>query len=295
MNKHLKEKLIKYGLLTAAVSSIVIVFAIIITIFYMGHSALFDWLAHGFGMKWFPAPNDSPDGLYGILPFMWGSIYVGIGAIAIGSAVGIPCAIYLSEFADEKFRNFVKPCLEMLNGFPSIILGLIGYTLIVTLLIRYTGQYTVGMLAGWIILAIMAIPTIVSVSEDSIKRVPHELREASLGIGATKWQTTLHVLLPSAKSGIVAAVLLALGEAIGEVMAISYVMGMPAVADISLSPFAKSGVLPSILLTATENNYGTDGPWWHSLFGAAIVLFVICALLNLAVRAVMRKSGNKKS
>jgi phosphate transport system permease protein len=291
--KVLKEKLIKNFLLVGAVSSIGIVFFIMAIIVYVGYPQIFDWLTHGFGMKWLTDYGDA--GEYGITPFIFSTVYVGVGAIALATAIGIPCGIYLAEFANSKIRNIIKPSLEMLTGFPSVIIGLIGFTLVVGLLVRYTGQTSVSVVAGWIVLAIMALPTIATITEDAVRRVPNELREASLGIGATKWQTTVRVLIPSAKQGIIASILLGLGEAIGEVMAVYYVMlltlpGPP----ITLDPFVNSSVMTSLLLKVTSNEYGTDSRWWHAIFGVAFVLFVICAVLNIMVRKITANKNDEK-
>jgi phosphate ABC transporter permease protein PstC len=293
-SKHFKEQLIKYSLLACAASSIIIVLGIVILITSLGYPQVIDWFSHGFGFHWMASTGN--DGSYGILGHMWGTIYVAIGAVAIGSAIGIPCGIYLAEFAKSKLRNTIKPTLEMLAGFPSIVIGLIGITVVVRTITVATGQNTVNTMAGWIVLAIIAVPTIASVSEDAIRRVPHELREASLGIGATKWQTTTRVLIPSAKSGIMAAILLALGEAIGEVMAVYYVMGNISTPQISLSPFSKSSVLTALLLNGVNPEYTTGDQAYAALFGVAVILFIICALLNIGVKIITKgggKIGNK--
>jgi phosphate transport system permease protein len=290
-NKVLKEKIIKYLLLAGAFTSIGLVFLIIAEMIAIGYPQVIDWFTNGFGMKWIALAEEA--GEYGIVPFIFSTLYVGAGAIAIATAVGLPTAIYLAEFANSKLRNIIKPSLEMLTGFPSIVIGLIGATLVVGFLTRYTGESAVGVAAGWIVLAIMAVPTIASVSEDAIRAVSPELKEASLGLGATQWQTTLKVLLPSAKSGIVAAIILALGGAIGEVMAVYYVMGLVMPPPITLNPFVNSSVLTSLLIKVTDNEYGESGAWWRAIFAAAFMLFLICAILNLLVRRILSKSKQK--
>ncbi|MCW4025005.1 MAG: phosphate ABC transporter permease subunit PstC [Candidatus Bathyarchaeota archaeon] len=278
----------KYILFACAASSILIVFSILGIILSIGYSQLIDWFANGFGMVWFPDYGNA--GEYGIIPYIFSTVYVGVGAIAFAAIIGIPCAIYLSEFAGSKFRNLVKPSLEMLTGFPSIIIGYIGFALLVPLLTRYSGQPFVSTLAGWILLGIMALPIITTVSEDAIRRVPNDLREASLGVGATKWQTTIKVLLPSAKPGILASVLLGLGEAIGEVMAISMIMPVVYGPTITLNPFTKTCVLTPLILQITDNEIGTTGNnFWYAIGGVAFILFVMCALLNIAIRFLTKK------
>ncbi|MCW4005177.1 MAG: phosphate ABC transporter permease subunit PstC [Candidatus Bathyarchaeota archaeon] len=291
----LKEKIVKIGLLACAVSSIAIVLIILSEILANGIPQLIDWMTNGFGMKWVPHIGD--EGVYGIIPYMYWTLYIGIAAMLIATAIGLPCAIYLSEFASSKIRNLIKPSLEMLSGFPSIILGLIGATIVLVTLQRYiTWAPKVQAIAAFIVLGIMAIPTISTVSEDAIKVVPNELREAAYGLGATKWQTTRKVLLPYAKSGILASIILALGAAIGEVMAIYFILGVKQPGpDITLSPFTDPSVLTSLLLTAAESDFGLDGEFGHAVFGIAFVLFVICAILNIVTRIIVSgsKSGEK--
>lgn len=298
-NKHLsvkllKEKIIKYLLLLAALSSIVIVFSIIAEVVYMGYPQIIEWFAHGFGMEWIPSSEETTSGTYGIIPFIFSTVYVGVGSMVIGTGIGLPCAIYLSEFADSKLRNLVKPALEVLTGFPSVIIGLIGLTLVASAINGYLGYPGLGVLAAWIVLGVMSLPTIASVSEDSLRAVPNELREASLGLGATKWQTVTRVLLPAAKSGILASLMLALGAAMGETMAVIMVIGdtLPS-PSITLDPHVMSNVLTSIISAGSKPD-ASSGEWWHAIFAAAFILFIIVAALNLGTRLILSRNKDPK-
>jgi len=198
----------------------------------------------------------------------------------------------LAEFANARLRNIIKPALEMLTGFPSVVIGVVGYTVVCLAIVEYlhSPEYTV--LAAWIVLGVMSLPTIASVSEDSLRAVPNDLKEASLALGATRWQTMVRVMIPSAASGIMASFLLALGMSTGETMAVSLVIGnaLPA-PPITLNPLVKSNVLTALIALRSqgENTYGS--PEWNAIFAAGFVLFLITAAMNLMVRAVMARRG----
>jgi phosphate transport system permease protein len=275
--KMLEENLIKAVLFLCAISSIGIVFFIVGYMFWLGYPDIANWL--GFGFK-------------GMIPLMYNTLYVGIGGTLLGAAIGIPCAIYLAEFADMRIRNMVKPTLEVLNGFPSVVLGMVGYALVCFTIQRYTGGPIIGsfycILAAWIVLGIMSLPLIASVSEDSLRAVPQDQREASLGLGATKWQTTLRVLVPGAMSGIMTALLLALGNAIGETMAVLAVIGMETPPPVSLNPLVSSNVITATIASGyQEISWGS--PEFDFLFAAGFVLFLMTMLLNLATRRILKQ------
>lgn len=284
--RNLKEKIIEKALLLCALSSIGIVLFIVFSLAIEGFPAVSRWCAHGFGMTWMPTA-----GQFGIIPYIFSTIYVGLGATLLSAIIGIPCAIYLAEFADPKLRNMIKPSLEMLTGLPSVVIGLFGFLLIVTLINRYTGGGT-GVLAAWITLGIMILPHIVSISEDAIRAVPQEFREAALALGATKWQTTINVLLPVAKPGIIAAILLALGSAMGETMAVIMVVGSRITPPITLDPLQSSNVMTSLI--AQEYAEIVRGELhWQSLFGVGFVLFVIVGVLNVLTYKLVKRGFKK--
>ena len=286
--RNIRERLIEKILLFCAVSSIGIVLFMVFSVAVEGFPAVIGWLANGFGMTWMPT-----EGQFGIVPYIFSTLYVGAGAMILSAAIGIPCAIYLAEFADPRLRNMIKPSLEMLTGLPSVVLGLFGFILIVTMIARYTGGGT-GVLAAWIILAIMSLPHIASISEDAIRAVPADLREASLALGATKWQTTAKVLLPVAKSGILAALLLALGNAVGETMAVIMVIGSRLTPPISFDPIQSSNVMTSMIAGEyAEVTWG--GTHWQALFGVGFILFVMVGILNILTRRIVSGKSSKRS
>jgi phosphate transport system permease protein len=287
ISSKLIDKIVAKVFFACAVSSIIIVVLIFFYVFSGGFSTLIDWVTTGFGMDWNGNP---PNKMFGIIPGMFYTFYVGIGATAFAAVIGIPCAIYLAEYANLKFRNVIKPSLEVLTSLPSVVVGLVGAVLVVG---SIKGIFNVsngsGVFAAWIVLFIMCLPLIASISEDAICAVPSEQKEASLALGATKWQTTLKVSLPGAKSGILAAVVLAMGSAIGETMAVWMVMGgtpgqspAPSLTYV----FGTSEIIPTIIARGLngENGVTPMGP----LLAAGAMLFVIVGLLNIAIRQISK-------
>ncbi|MEA2076320.1 MAG: phosphate ABC transporter permease subunit PstC [Euryarchaeota archaeon] len=277
------EKIIERLLFICALSSIFIVFFIIAFILKEGLPALALGTDFFFGMTWWPK-----HGQFGILPTVVSTFIVGIGALAIAASIGIPAAVYLAEISPKWLRNIIKPSVEMLVGIPSIVLGFFGLTVLVVFIRDSFGGYGECILAGWIILAIMTLPHVISISEDSIRAVPKAYKEASLALGATHWETVKRVILPNARSGILASMVLGMGNAIGETMAVLMVIGNPNI------PWIPSSVLePVRVLTSTiviEHSYVAWGSMHqHALFALGVVLFVIVAILNAVTTAVIRK------
>lgn len=185
------------------------------------------------GTEWYPTATPSP--IFGILPLLYGTLWVSFFAILIALPFGLSVAIYMSEVANPKIRNILKPIIELLNGIPSVVYGFFGLAVIVPLL-QNTFDLPVGEsgLAGSIILAIMALPTIITVAEDAMSNCPRSMREASLALGSTQWQTIYKVVIPSSISGITSGVVLGIGRAIGETMAVLMVTGNAAVIPTSI-------------------------------------------------------------
>ena len=289
--KLFKERFIKTIMFLCAASSIGVIFFIVFSVVQEGYPQIVDWFAHGFGMTW----NPGPYGPYGITPLIFSTLYVGLGGALVAAAIGLPCAVYLTEFANTKLRNVVKPALEMLTGFPSVVIGVVGFTVVCLFLRDYLGGTGYSVLAAWIVLGVMCLPTIASVSEDALRAVPQDLKEASLALGATKWQTTLRVLLPVAAPGIMAAFLLALGNATGETMAVIWVIGnvFPA-PQITLNPYVPSNVLTALIANRAQGDSTYGSAEWNAIFAAAFVLFLLTAAMNLAVRAVMARRGKDR-
>jgi len=256
-------------------------------LFYNGYPAfvqigLQDFL---FGLDW--NPTGSPPS-YGILSLIVGTILVMIGAMVLAVPLGIASAIFISELAGPRLRTIIKPAVELLAGIPSVVYGFFGLV-VLTNWIRVSFDVPTGetWLAGSILLGIMALPTIVSVSEDAINAVPREYKEGSLAIGATGWQTISKVIIPSALSGITAAVILGIGRAIGETMAVLMVTGNAAVV-----PEPIWNVLSPIrTLTATLGIETGEVPigslHYNALFAIAVVLLIITLIINLSATFIL--------
>jgi len=246
------------------------------------------------GATWAPTAVEP---LYGIFPLIVGTLLVTIGAMVFAVPLSIGCAIYISELASPRVKQVLKPAVELLAGIPSVVYGFFGL-IVLTSFIRVTFDLPTGetWLAASVLLGIMALPTIISVSEDAISSVPHEYKEGSLAIGATRWQTISLVLVPAALSGIAAAIILGVGRAIGETMAVLMVAG-----NAAIIPEPIWNILsPLRTLTATlgiemgEVSVGSDH--YRALFGVAVVLLIITLIINLIAAAILRhlKEGRKR-
>jgi phosphate transport system permease protein len=234
------------------------------------------------GTAWYPTAEPSPQ--FGILALIIGSLVVTLGAIFVALPVGLAGAVYLSEVAHPAIRTWLKPTIEILAGIPSVVFGFFGLVVLVPFIQRLF-HLNVGEtgLAGIIMLAIMALPTVVSVSEDALNAVPRSYREASLALGATRWQTIHRVVVPAALSGITAAAMLGVGRAVGETMVVLMVTGNAAQIPTSL-------LVPLRTLTATIAAELGEAPQggihYEALFAIGIVLFVITFVINLVADVV---------
>lgn len=237
------------------------------------------------GEEWYPTTE--PVASYGILPLILGTLWVSLGAILIAVPFGLATAIFMAEIASRRLRNFLKPIIELLASIPSVVYGFFGLVILVPL-IQQIFKLDVGetALAGSIILGIMALPTIISVSEDAIQTTPRSLKEASLALGANKWQTITRVIIPYSKSGITAAVILGIGRAVGETMAVLMVTG-------------NAGVIPHTFLQPVRTIPATiaaelgeapfGGTHYKALFALAIVLFIITFAINMTVEYIKKR------
>jgi phosphate transport system permease protein len=231
------------------------------------------------GREWYP--TSSPVAEFGILPIILGTLLVSLGAILLALPIGLITAIYMSEIASERFRRILKPVIELLAGIPSVVYGFFGLVILVPL-IQQTFGLPVGetALAGSIILAIMALPTIITISEDALRTTPQSLKEASLALGATRWQTMLRVVVPYAKSGITAASILGIGRAVGETMAVLMVTGNASVMPHTFLQPVRT-IPATIAAELGEAPFG--GPHFKALFALGIILFLITMVFNLTV------------
>jgi phosphate transport system permease protein len=241
------------------------------------------------GAKWYPTSTPAVE--LGALPLILGTLLISLIAILIAMPIGMATAIYLAEVADVTTRRILKPAIEILAGIPSVVYGFFGLTIVVPLL-KSSFQLPVGetALAGSIILAIMALPTIITVSEDAIRNTPSQMKEASLALGASRWQTIKYVVLPYSSSGITAAIILGIGRAIGETMAVLMVTGNAAVIPHSLVEPART--IPATI-AAELGEASQGGIHYKALFTLGCILFFITLTINLWMEYISRKNRAK--
>lgn len=241
------------------------------------------------GHEWMPTATPSP--LFGVLPLILGTLLVSFVAILIALPLGLGVAIYLSELAGETTRKFMKPTIELLAGIPSVVYGFFGLVVLVPI-VQKTFELQVGetALSGSLILAIMALPTIITVAEDAMRNTPKAMREASLALGASHWQTIYKVVIPYAASGISAAVVLGIGRAIGETMAVLMVTGNAAVIPHSLFDSVRT-IPASIAAELGESPAG--GAHYQALFLLGCILFIITLVISITAESLSKNQPNK--
>lgn len=241
------------------------------------------------GTEWIPTAT--PAAQFGVLPLILGTLLVSIFAIIIALPLGLGVAVYLSELAGEKMRRLLKPAIELLAGIPSVVYGFFGLVVLVPL-VQKTFGLAVGETAftGSVILAIMALPTIITVAEDAMRNTPRAMREASLALGATNWQTIYKVVVPYAASGISAAVVLGIGRAIGETMAVLMVTGNAAVMPHSL--FDPVRTIPATI-AAELGEAPAGGTHYQALFMLGCILFVITLIISISAEVISKRQPNK--
>lgn len=234
------------------------------------------------------SPSFSPDDKHpGALVFIVGSLAVTLFAICVGGPLGIAVGIFLSQLAPKRVANLMKPAIEVLVGIPSVVYGWLGLVLLVPFIRNVTHSATgFGLLAAGIVLSIMILPTVISLSEDALHTVHVSLKEGSMALGATRWQTIWNVLLPAARSGLTVALILGIARAIGEALAVQMVIG-------NSTSLAKGFLAPTASLTTeivTDMGSAPEGSvLYHSLFSMALLLLIISMGLILAVRVAARR------
>lgn len=233
-----------------------------------------------FGTTWRPS-----NGFFGIFPMIVGSIYVTAGAIAIGVPVGIMTALYLAMFCPPKVYKIFKPAIELLAGIPSVVYGFFGMVMIVPMIRETLGGNGSSMLAASILLGIMILPTIINVSESAIRAVPDSYYEGGRALGSSHERTAFTVMLPAAKSGVLAAVILGIGRAIGETMAVIMVAGNQA----RMPKGLLAGVRTMTANIVIEMGYAAE-LHREALIGTAVVLFVFILIINMLFSVINRKS-----
>lgn len=292
MSKLKQRKIVEGGveklLLMCAMVSILTIIFITIFIFSAGlplfeEVSIIEFL---FSDRWRPTDDDNPG--FGILAFIVSSILVTVGALAIGVPIGLASAIHLAELAGDRFARFLKSIVEILAGIPSVVYGFFGTVLLAPLNRMLFGGTGFNILSAAVILAIMILPTIISLSEVSIKSVPKELKAASLALGASHWQTIIKVILPAASSGIIAAIVLGTGRAVGETMAVLMVAG-----NAPMMPEAVTSMVRTLTMSIAGDMGYAAGIHRTALFTTSIVLFVFVMALNIIIKIMTRKGRTK--
>jgi phosphate transport system permease protein len=241
-----------------------------------------------FGTKWYPV-SEPPT--FGIMPFFVATLWITLVSTAIAVPVGVGCAAYLAEIAPAKIRETVKPIVELLAGIPSVVMGFIGLMLL-SPLVQSMFNLNTGLsgLTAAIMLSMMSLPIIVSVSEDALRAVPREFREAAYALGATKWETIRHVCIPGALSGIAAAVMLGVGRAIGETMTVLMVAG--GALAVPYSPTEPMMPMTAAIASGIGNAV-RGGLQYQALFAIGLIIFVMTLSVNLIADRVLERQKRK--
>ena len=287
LTNRLSEFIIEKIIFILGMTAIVILALIFIFLVSSGFSVFQDVSLKDFltGRFWYP---NSVNPQFGILPLILGSLWVTAGAILISVPIGVGCAIFIAEVAPPKTRTTLKVIIEFLSAIPSVVLGFIGIVVLsnwVRLSFNLSSGFT--LLTGSILVAFMAMPTIISISDDAISSLPKEYREASLALGATRLETIFHVLVPAASSGIIAGVMLGIGRAVGETMTVMMVTGNAARIPTSL---LQSGRTMTATIAAEMGDTVRQSTHYHSLFAIGIVLLIMTSGINLVADYVLRRA-----
>lgn len=275
------EKVARTTLLAVACSAILSLLLIAVFILKEGVPFLVSYgpVRFLFDSKWDPAA-----GLFGIYPMIVASVWVTLGAMLIGAPLGVAGAVFLNEFAPRAVMRVVKPTIELLAAIPSVVYGFLGVMVMAPLIRSELGGPGLSLLGAAVILGVMVLPTIISISVDALGSVPNTYREGALALGATRWQSVHLVTVKAARSGIIASIILAMGRAIGETMAVIMVAGNA----VKLPNSALDSVRTLTANIALEMGFAT-GRHRQALFATGVVLFVIVMILNAAAMAAMRR------
>ncbi|CAN5526081.1 phosphate ABC transporter permease subunit PstC [soil metagenome] len=291
--RHWGEWIIEKLIQVAGLSTILIIALIFFFLLREGLPAFFKVPLHTLlGSRWYPIEN-----LFGLLPLLVGSLLVTVGAVVIAVPLGLVTAIYMGEIAPRWQREILKPLIEMLAGIPSIVLGFLGWVVLAPLIQQAGAPTGLTAFTGSIILAYMSLPTIISISEDALYAVPKEYRDGALAIGATQWQTIWRVVVPAARSGIVIAIMLGIGRAIGETMAVLMVTGNAAnVPALGFGMFFQPVRTMTATIAAEMGEVANGSVHYNTLFAIGILLFVITFGINsLAGRLVGTQGKRRRS
>jgi phosphate transport system permease protein len=287
------ERVIVNALFVCAVLSIAVTVGIVAVLLvdaveFFRDSSLVEFLT---GTVWAPGQGSGEGGQYGVLPLINGTLMIGLGAIAVGLPLGVLTAIYLSEYANPRVRGVLKPTLEILAGIPTVIVGYFALQFITPSLLRpIFGEervFVFNAAAGAIAVGLMILPIIASISEDAMRSVPSSLREAAFGLGSTKRQVSLRVVVPAALSGIAASVILAFSRAVGETMAVTIAAGNSP--KITFNYFTSIQTLTAAIAQTVSGEAAAGTVRYNALFALGLTLFVITLVMNLISARIVRR------
>jgi phosphate ABC transporter permease protein PstC len=280
------ERIIEFLLVISAFASVIILGLIFVFLFREGIPAFREIpLAEFFLGKIWQVQAVQPR--YGILPLLAGTTLVTVGAMVIATPLSLMCSVYVAEVASSTLKELTKPFIELLAGIPSVVYGFVALTVLADITHQLTGSvYRLNALNGALILAVMVAPTIISIAEDAITSVPREYREAAYALGADKWETTSKVVFPSALSGIMVAVMLGLGRAIGETMAVLMATGNAPLLTFDILSSVQT-MTAVIAIEMGEVTFGSTH--FHSLFAIGLVLLVITFFVNMAAEVLLSR------
>jgi phosphate transport system permease protein len=290
--RRLGESFIEGWIFLAGILAIVVLLGIIFILLKEGlpvftHTNPWDFL---FGTKWYPGAEPP---VFGIAPFLVSTLMITLISTIVAVPVGVACAAFLSEVAPPKVSDTIKPIIEILAGIPSVMMGFIGLALL-SPFVQSLFHLPIGLcgLTAAIMLSLMSLPIIVSVSEDALQAVPKEFKEASYALGATKWETIWHVCIPSALSGIAAAIMLGVGRAIGETMTVLMVAGNALA--VPASPTDPMTAMTSIIASSIGNAV-RGGVQYQALFAIGLILFILTLAVNIIAERVLERQKKKFS
>lgn len=282
IEKWIEKVIVFFGLI-----SIIIIALIFIFLFKSGSGIFKDVSLKEFflGAKWYP---NSVNPQFGILPLVAGSLLITFLSVLLAVPIGVGCAIFISEIAPPKVQFFCKVVIEFLSAIPSVVLGFLGIVILsswIRTIFHLSSGFTA--LTGAILVALMALPTIISITDDALRAVPDHYREASLALGATPWETIRYVIIPAASSGMIAAIMLGIGRAIGETMTVMMVTGNAA--KIPTSPLQSARTITATI-AAEMGDTVRNSPHYHALFAMGIVLLLFTTLINWIADHVLQKN-----
>jgi phosphate transport system permease protein len=276
------------AVLSVAVTVGIVAVLLVDTISFFSEESLYDFLT---GTVWAPGTGAGEDGLYGVLPLLNGTLMIGVGSIFVALPLGVLTAIYLSEYANPRVRGFLKPTLEILAGIPTVIVGFFALQFITPDLLRpIFGDdrvFIFNAAAGSIAVGLMILPIIASISEDAMRAVPWSLREAAFGLGASKRQVSLRVVVPAALSGISASVILAFSRAVGETMAVTIAAGNSP--KMTWNYFESIQTLTASIAQTVRGEVAAGTVRYDALFALGMTLFLMTLVMNLISARIVRR------